>query len=73
MIPLGLTTASATDTASQKKICGSGMTTLINSNEEIKDIMKIVRSLEELGLLRKDVSKSIQNQAMNKKIDFLAC
>ena len=35
LIPLGLTTASATDAASQKKICGSGMTTLINSNEEM--------------------------------------
>ena len=34
--------------------------------------MEIVKSLEELGLLIEDGSKSIQNQAMNKKIDFLA-
>ena len=33
---------------------GSGMTTLIISNEEVDDIMKIVTSLEEAGLLIKD-------------------
>ena len=46
LIPLGLTAASATDTAIHKKMFGSGFTTLINSNEEINDIMKIVKSLE---------------------------
>ena len=35
LIPLGLTAASARDSASQKKIYGSGMTTLVNSNEEM--------------------------------------
>ena len=35
---------------------GSGMTTLIISNEEMNDIMKIVKSLEESGLLIKDIS-----------------
>ena len=44
LIPLGLT-ASATDAAIQKKIFGSGMTTLIISNEEMDDIMKIFKSL----------------------------
>ena len=33
---------------------GSGMTALIISNEEVDDIMKIVTSLEEAGLLIKD-------------------
>ena len=47
LIPLGLTTAaSATDAAIHKKIFGSGMTTMIISNEEMNDIMKIVKSLE---------------------------
>ena len=42
MIPLGLSApASATDTAIQKKISGSGMATLIIANEEMKNIMKI--------------------------------
>ena len=49
LLPLGLTTAAlATHAAIQKKkIHGSGTTTLIISNEEMKDIMKIVKSLEE--------------------------
>ena len=40
LIPLGLTAAAATDAAIQKKVFGSGMTTLILSNEEMDDIMK---------------------------------
>ena len=62
LIPLGLTAAeSATDAAIYKKMFGSGKTTLIISNEEMNDIMKIVKSLEESGLLMKDVSKTIKN------------
>ena len=38
---------SAADTAIQKKIYGSGTTALITSNEEMKDIMKIVQTLEQ--------------------------
>ena len=37
----------------------SHTTTLIISNEEIKDIMKKVKSLEELGLLIKGISETI--------------
>ena len=62
LIPLGLTAAeSATDAAIYKKMFGSGKTTLIISNEEMNDIMKIVKSLEESGLLMKDVSETIKN------------
>ena len=39
------------------------MTALIISNEEIEDIMKIVKSLEESGLLTKDVRETIKNEA----------
>ena len=47
LIALGLTAAaSAADAAIHRKMFGSGMTTLIISNEEINDIMKIVKSLE---------------------------
>ena len=43
LIPFGLTAAaSAADAAIHKKMFGSGMTTLIISNEEMNDIMKIV-------------------------------
>ena len=42
---------------------GSGTMTLINLNKEMNDIMKIVKSLEESGLLIKGVSKTIKNEA----------
>ena len=45
LIPLG----AATDAAIHKKLFGSGVTTLITSNEEMNDIMKIVRSIDESG------------------------
>ena len=53
LIPLGLTaTASAADAGIHKKILGSGNNkTLIISNNEIEDIIKIVKSLEDSGLL----------------------
>ena len=60
LIPLGLTSAAAAiDAAIHKEMLGSGtgsldlakQTTLIISNEEMNDIMKIVKSLEESGLL----------------------
>ena len=35
--------------------------------------MKIVKSFEETGLLLKGVSETIQNKAINKKVDFLVC
>ena len=61
LIPLGLiSAASATDAAIHRKIFGLGVTTLIISNEEM-NIMKIVKSLEESGLLMKTVSETIKN------------
>ena len=41
----------------------SGFTTLLISNEEVNDVMKIVKYLEESGLLIKGVSEAIQNEA----------
>ena len=38
---------------------GSGMTTLIISNEEMNDIMTIIESLEESGLVIKTVNETI--------------
>ena len=74
LIPLGLTaTASAVDAAIYKKMFGSGNTTLTISNEEMNDIMKIVKSLEESDLLIKDFSETIQNEAKNKKEGFSVC
>ena len=61
---LGLTiAASATNAAIQKKNLGSMMTTLTISNKEMKDIMKIVKSLEDSGLLIEGNSETIENEA----------
>ena len=41
----------------------SGFTTLIISNEEMNNNMKIVESLKEMGLLIKIVNEIIKNEA----------
>ena len=81
LIPSGITgTASPTDAAIQKRIFGlrcfpsdlaSRVTTLIISNEEMNDIIKIVKSFQESGLLIKGVSKTIKNEAKEQKGGFL--
>ena len=46
-------------------------TTLTISNEEMNDIMKIVKLLEESGLLKKGVSKTIKTDVKEQKGGFL--
>ena len=73
LIPLGLTTAaSAADAGIHKKILGSGTTTLIISNEEMNDIMKIVQALEDSNILLKGVTKAIKNETKEQKGGFLS-
>ena len=70
LAPLGITSAaSAIDAAIQKKINGSGTTTLIISNEEMNDIMKIVQALADFNILLKGVTKTIKTKQKNKKED----
>ena len=71
LISLGLTAVAATYAAIHKKIFGSD-TTSITSNEEMNDILKIVKSLEESGLLIKGVSEAIQNKRKEQKGGFLS-
>ena len=59
--------ASAIDTAINKKILGSGTTTLIISNDEMNDILKMVKSLEDSGILLKGVSETIKDEAKGTK------
>ena len=60
LIPLGLTAAvSAADTGINKNILGTRMTTLIISNKEMKNIMKMVKSLEKFNFLLKAASDKI--------------
>ena len=54
-----------------KKILESdNNTTLIISNDEIEDLIKIVKSLEDSGLLLKGVTESIQNEVKEQKGGF---
>ena len=46
---------------------GSGATTLLISNEEMNDVMKMIKSLEGSCLLRKGVSEAIKNEAKEKE------
>ena len=76
LIPLGLTAAaSAADAGIQKKILGSrhnNTATLIISNDEMEDIIKIVKSLGYSGLLLKRISETVQNEAKKQKGRFLS-
>ena len=60
LIPLGLiAAASAADAGIHKKMLGSGTTTLLISNKEMNDIMKIIQALEYFNILLKGVTKTI--------------
>ena len=74
MIPLGLTAAaSAADVEIHKKILGLGnATTLVVSNDEIEDIIKIVKSLKDSSLLLKGVTKTVRNEVKEQKGGFLS-
>ena len=48
------------------------MTALIISNDEIHDIIKIVKSLEDSGLLIEGVTKTIRNEVEEQKGGFLS-
>ena len=80
LIPLGLT-AAAEDAGIHKKILGSGRslssvlhnnTILIISIDEVKGIIKIVKSLEDSALLFKGVSETIQNEAKEQRGGFFS-
>ena len=79
LLSLGLTAAAATEEAIHKKMFGSGRlpmlalcpsdsvsrttTLIIISNEKMNDIMKIVNSQEDSGLLIKEVRETDKNEA----------
>ena len=65
LISLGLTAAAlVADAGIHEKILGSGNTaTLIVSNNEMEDIIKIVKSVEDSGLLSKVVTGTVQKKS----------
>ena len=74
LIPLGLTAAaSAADAGMHKKILGSGHnTTLIVSNDEMRNILKIIKSLEDFGILLKGVGETIKSKSKEQRDGFLS-
>ena len=73
LIPLGLTAAaSAADAGIHKKILGSSNTTLIISNEEMNDIIKIVQALEDSNFLLKEVTETVKNETKEQKGGFFS-
>ena len=74
LIPLVFNTAaSAADAGIRKNILGSGyMATLIISNDEMGDIIKIVKSLEDSGLLIKRITETVQSEVKEQKGGFFS-
>ena len=72
LAPLGLTAAmSAIDGSIQKKIHGSGIK-LIIEEEDIQDIIKIIKELDNSDILLKRVSKTIENEIKEQRGGFLS-
>ena len=71
---LGLAAAvSATDTAINKKTLGSGNhTTLIISNDDMQDLLKIVKSLEDSSILLDRITETVKNEVKKQKYGFLS-
>ena len=61
---LGLTAAaSATDAGINKKNLGSGgRITLIISNDDMQDLLKLVKSLENSGMLLDGITETVKNE-----------
>ena len=74
LIPLGLTAAApAADAGIHKKILGLGNNrTLIISYKDMDNLIKIVKSLDDSGLLLKGVTESVQNEVKEQKGGFLS-
>ena len=73
LVPFGLTVAaSAADAGIHKKILGSGNATLIIPNNEMEDIIKIVKSPEDSGLLLKGGTETVQKEVKEQKGGFLS-
>ena len=72
LIPLGLLAGmSVADAIIQTKIYGSGIAALIMSNKEMEDIMNIVKSIQESGLLIKGINETIIYEVKVQKGGFL--
>ena len=78
LIPLGLTAAAAAAAADAglcKNVLGydHNTATTIISNDQMENIIKTIKSFEDLRLLLKGASETIQNDIKNKKEGILEC
>ena len=71
---LGLAAAaSAIDAAINKKVLGyENHTTLVNCNDDMQDLLKIVKSLEDSGLLLDGITETVKNEVKEQKSGFLS-
>ena len=73
LAPLGLSAMSAADAGIQKSIfSGSGITTLKFGNNELTDLMKIIKILEDHNILLKGITKTAQNEVKSQRGGFLS-
>ena len=74
LVPLRLTAAaSAADVGIHKKILGSCHNrTLVISNDDMQDLFKIIKSLEDSGLLLKGVNETIKDEAKEQRGGFVS-
>ena len=73
LAPLGITAAmSAIDGSIQKKSMVLGQKTLIISNKDMDDVMKIIKTLEDSGILLNRVTETIKNETKEQKGGFLS-
>ena len=72
LAPLGLTAAmSAIDGGIQKKMRGEGIKLMIE-DEDMNDIMKIMKALEKSDILLDGVGKTVENEVKEQKGGFLS-
>ena len=72
LAPLGTTAAALAINTGIKKTYGYGHTTLIISNKEMNDIMKIIQALENSNIVLKGVTKTIKNETKEQRGGFLS-
>ena len=71
LIPIELKVAAAADGGIHKIVLRSRTTALVISNEETKDIMELVKSLDNSGLLIKGITQTIKNETKEQRDGFL--
>ena len=70
-MPLRVSEAMSVTYAAKRKLYGSGTTSLTISNEEMEDIIEVVKSFEESAVITEGIRITIKNEAKEQKGGFL--